>query len=164
MLWLLFILSFVVLITWVLITPLFLVIDTETGEYSLKWQGIGAIYLTSDFHLNWRLLYWKKEYDLFAPKEKPLLPSTQKATASKKSPTWKPSLAKVKHLSRTFQVKTCSLNLDTDNYLWNAYLFPIFYFLNTSKRNLRINFKGEFQCHLIVENRLYRLLYVFLRY
>lgn len=165
MLWLLFILSFFTLISWVLIAPILLIIDTKTGEYSLKWKGLGAICITSDFHLNWRLLFWKKTHYLFAPIEKSQVPKTQKTKKPQsKGSKWKPSLTKIKHLSRTFKVKACSLNLDTDNYLWNAYLFPVFYFLNTPQRSLRINFKGEFQCQLIVENRLYRLLYAFIRY
>jgi hypothetical protein len=50
------------------------------------------------------------------------------------------------------------LNVDTDDFVLNSYLFPLFYFLNRGPHEFKINYEGRASLQLRVENRLYRML------
>ena len=53
--------------------------------------------------------------------------------------------------------------MDTDDYVINAYLFPIFYFLNKENRQCTINYEGKVIFEFLVENRGINILYALLK-
>jgi len=70
----------------------------------------------------------------------------------------------VLNIIKTFKVKELKLNLDTDNYITNAYLFPIFYRLSNGSRQLKVNYNGHVNLILDVRNNLYSIIKIFLIY
>ena len=54
-------------------------------------------------------------------------------------------------------------SIDTDNYIWNAYLYPVFYWLGGRKNKFpTINFNGQNHIRLVIENRPIRMIYALL--
>jgi len=60
---------------------------------------------------------------------------------------------------KTFRMSRCNVVLDTDDFILNAKLFPLFQFCNKRWGNWKVNFKGDCQLQLEVESRLIRVLY-----
>ncbi|MEL6658664.1 MAG: hypothetical protein AAFP77_16380 [Bacteroidota bacterium] len=160
-------------LTWLLITPLQLQIDTTVNHYRLQWKTIGygqLVVRPAELAVRLKVLFWQKEWPLFPPKsktekEKPqskqIEPKKQQSQKAKRR-----SFAKLnfRSLLHTFEVKRFRLHLDTDDFIVNSYIFPIFYLLRREDRDLQINYKGEALLQLVVENRLYRILFAFLRF
>jgi hypothetical protein len=161
------------LIIGLLILPFQLCIDTNTNTYYLRWQGIAKarlIPLPDDFLLRLNILFFRKDFYLLerlatAPEKKPRAEESEKKKARKKkrkgwtAKTWR---RKMVRLLKSFQVKVFRLNMDTDDYVYNSYLYPIFYFLSKGNRRLRINYQGEGELVLVVQNRPWRLIWAFL--
>jgi hypothetical protein len=49
---------------------------------------------------------------------------------------------KARRLLASFQIRRFNLIVDTDDYILNAYLYPVFAFLTGHNRHLAINFIG----------------------
>ena len=69
---------------------------------------------------------------------------------------------KLKRLRKAIRVNRFFLNIDTDDYLWNAYLYPVFFFLKKERRNVNINFQGDVEFILEIRSRPIQLLYAVL--
>ena len=154
---------FILVLGWLLIAPLRLSADSALGAIQLTWWGLGSagLFLThDDLTLRFRVFFWKKEVNplQWAPSKK-----NKKKTKKKSKSRMPMSFRKIKRLLRTFTIRECRLDLDTDNYTLNAWLYPVLHFLNRHDRQLRINFEGRFYCRVVIENRGYRLLWALLQ-
>jgi len=152
------------LIVGLLFSPIQLKIDTRRQSYFLGWWGVGKARLlpvTDDLVIQLRIFFWKKHFHLL--KAHPKKKEKEKEKKSKKSQKINFSKYKRKglRLLKSFEVKAFRLNLDTDDYVQNSYLYPVFYFLSNDQRQLTINYTGESELLLVVENRLYKILIAF---
>lgn len=154
-------------LVWLLIAPIRLVIDSKKGEYWIEWKGIAGARLLpvpGNLLLRFNILFWRKELDaqqeLARRQDKPKNPKKKKGKKSR-SKQWL-SFQKIRRkgirLLKSCSVKALRLNIDTDDYIINSYLYPIFYLLDRGKKRLSINYEGEAEVLLVVENRLYRML------
>lgn len=159
------------IVAWLLIAPFQLQIDSRRNHYRLHWKSIGygqLLIQPSALAVRLKIFFWQKDWPLFPPargkpKLAPKANEPQKTDEPKKDTTTRPSLFKLMALLRTFQLKKFRLHVDTDDYILNSYLYPVFYFLNGKNRELRINYQGDLLLQMVVENRLYRLLVAYLR-
>ena len=140
-------------ILWILISPIRLIIDTKKEQYQLYWKGVAGVALKSSWRLHWNIFWWQQSTSL----EHLQLGNTSKGKSNKiaKWSNWRRGL----RLLKTFEVKDCHLELDTDNYVWNAYLYPILHLIKPLGSIMKINYEGKFECKLVIENRLSRILY-----
>ncbi len=147
-------------ITWLLVARLTINVDTRRHDYSLRWQGIGSVILTTvanEVVIRARIFFW--QFDFYAlrtpkmPARKPRKPKPQKQRRSKFF-TWR----KMRRVVQSFRVRRFHLDLDTDDYVLNAYLYPLFYFASGPNRQLNVNFQGETNLVLQIENRLFRII------
>ncbi len=159
----------IALVSWVLIAPLQLQVDTSRDRYQLEWKSIGygrLITRPTDIAIRLKLLFWQKEWPLQALvggwSKRTEHPSDTEKPARKTKKDRAPRF-NVRALLRTFQLKQLRLHLDTDDFVLNSYLYPIFYFLSSKNRELKINYDGEAFLQMVVENRLYRILWALLR-
>ena len=153
------ILLFLVLICWILISPIRITIDSQNQIYNVNWIGIGKIGIldfTDDLILRTQLLFWKKDFHPLTMSMRKKVPKPRPIKKSQKSSPI--SRRRVLRLFRSFQLKELRLNLDTDSVIYNSYLVPLFYFLNGKKRKLNINYQGELMILVMAENRLYRII------
>ncbi len=149
----------VVLLAWLVLLPIRLVIHTNSGEYRVEWgRLIGArlIFLTDDVKIRMHLPFFHKDFYPLHPS--PEAKKKEKPTEKKKKKKKRHSrITKVfpiiKSVLRSFYVRQFKLELDTDNYLTNAYLYPLFYFLNKNRGEWHINYSGQFALDLEIMNR-----------
>lgn len=151
---------------WLLWAPIRLEIDTRAGFYRTQWSGIASVDWLPEQGLNLieiRVFFWKRKIALFqtgVQKEKtdaskPL----KKRNAKPAKKTRRPGLRSVKKILQTFEVRRCHIALDTGDYLWNAWLFPVFWLLKSREISVWINFQGQNEVSLLVQNRLGRVLW-----
>ena len=60
---------------------------------------------------------------------------------------------------RSFNIKYCRIFWDMGDYVLNAQLFPLFWFLRRRDIFVDINFQGRREVSLLIENRPGRLLW-----
>ena len=160
-----------VLITGLLIAPLQLLIDTTRQQYLFRWWGLGHVAIlpaSDDFYLQVRLLFFRKKWsfiELLKKNRQKATPPTPTSSKRKSGPkkayqffrkNWK---RKVRRLWNAFRVKYLYINLDTDDYLLNSYLYPLHLFSRGPHRQVRINYTGQVIFQLRAEVRLYRILF-----
>ncbi len=149
--------AFLLILTWFLTAPLQLRCDSDRGELALRWRGLGSSRLLlaeADLLIEIQILFLRKSWSLLARS------TTKKQKKTKKKRKFKPTLApkKIKRLLGALQIKELQLDLDTDDYLINSYLFPVFHYFQSKGKHLRINYQGRCYFRLIIETRGYRIL------
>ena len=65
---------------------------------------------------------------------------------------------------KTFQLKRVVAEIDTDNYVLNAQLIPIFMWIGNDAIRLSINFEGRVSLYVLINNRLVRIIPIVVRY
>lgn len=146
------------LLSWVLFTPIILKIDTYTQLYLLQWRGIGSVslqWIKDDLLVQLSIWFWKKDFypiqamlEKAAPSKKAQPKKTKRKWGTK---NWK---RKAQKLFTSFQVKKFRLVLDTGDYIQNSYLFPVFHFLSRPPWQLSVSYQDDSALQLHVENRL----------
>ena len=153
----------------ILLAPFELRLDSVAGEYCLRWRGLASVRLTGEVRdpvVRLWLLGWRKQYHLLelgGGREKKEEEATQRERRPKKGgrPRWL-TFRLIRRLLRTFHVRRLRLLLDTDDFVLNAYLFPVFHRLSKRRRQLNINFSGRNELALIVTNRIWKVGWVVL--
>lgn len=151
-------------ILWLLLAPIRLILDSENRICAIQWSGIGSARLVSlpdDLVVRLRVFFWQKQFSVFNIKstKKKSKGKKKKSTKKKDFGMWR---QRGMNLLKSFRIKTFRLNLDTDDFVQNSYLYPIFHLLNTKNRQLQINYKGNLELLLIVENRLFNIIKSFI--
>lgn len=146
-----------------LISPLTLEVDTEQGVYRLHLGGVGEVAIVPAWEtgnlifISWRLWFWKQQYDpvegmLKAKEEK----KPRKKTAKKSSNTI--SWPRIKRILRSFHVHYFQLTLDTNDPVWNAWLYPIAFWISHGGKRFSINYVQYNALRFKVSNRLIYML------
>ena len=162
MILLIILLIILVFITTLLLTPIRLRIDSVKNIYQAEWKHLfsaNLLFQNDEPIVQLKSFFWKKEINLLK-----INPSPNKATQKETKPTKQKKSKfnfrkKIKPLLKSFQVRKFFVNIDTNDYVWNAYLFPIFYFLKNKNRQLHINFQGNVEVLLEIQNRPIRILW-----
>lgn len=148
------------LLSWILVSPIQLIVDTNRQIFCIRWRGLGRFglkILPGDLVLRFDSWIYHKDYHPLAPRKKKK-PKKKKETEKKKSKIdFRKNSRKAFRLIKTFRIKSFFVNLDTDDYILNGYLYPIFYYLGKHGEHLNINFKGDLEIKLVAENRLYKV-------
>lgn len=154
-------------VLWLLLAPLIISIDSQQEIIALKWKSIGGIngYIEEEhIILRYNVLFYKKETKInwirlldnqLSKKDKPKKSKQKKKNKKKKPIDWRKKISRV--LS-SFELKKCWINLDTNNYCFNAYLFPIFHIIRGQNYAMQVNFNGKNEVVLHVKNRLIKLI------
>lgn len=153
------------ILSFVLWTPIMLIIDTTMRQYEVRMWGIASCNLRFEEYkplLFLNVLGWKKKIDPFEIKEEKRIPKKQKTQKTKKQMSFQKVMRKGKAVLRSFTVKYLYIDMDTDDYVLNGLLYPAALTLSRENRTLRINFVGLTQLKLKIENRLGRILFAYL--
>jgi len=157
---------FLAAICWLLWAPIRLEINTWKGIYQVEWAGLGMLNWLPEEGLDVievKLFFWKKRFEIskMQPKQRrsTIKPDSIKNKAVKKSKSGFSRWRLVKKIARTFKVRHCRLWIDTGDYLWNAWLFPLGWLMRKPNVGVWINFQGKNEGSLLVENRLGRVLW-----
>jgi hypothetical protein len=152
------------LLVWIVVAPIIIKINSTQQVYELHWVSIGhasVLFNTDQIIVAFQIFFFKKRIaiDLFkiCTSTKESKPDRKKNKS--KSYSFSKTGYKVKKVLQSFQVKKLWLNLDTDDYYYNAFLYPIFFFVKGDHYRLNINYQGKNELILIVKNRFIRILF-----
>lgn len=162
MVWLYGILIFIcLLLTWLLIAPVELEIDSRNASAEFRWLTVGfcRIYWQQHWQLQFKILFYQKHISLSAKQERSI-----KKKAVKKKTTKKHSfrLEQIFRVLKSFTVKEFYLSVDSSNYILTAYLYPLNFF-PLLQGHININFLNEDYLHLTITNRPVKILAAFFR-
>lgn len=172
----------VVLIGWLLLAPIQLVLKSEEGllKFSVVSIGYAAIvYTDNEFLLRFRVAFYSRSLSLDEMirkrKEKgdhkegnekkwkdDQKKKKKKNPVSKKNRKW---LLRLFRIPNSFKVREFFVNVDTGDYILNAYLFPVFGLLNYYRPDwsCSVNYYGRNQVSLIIQTTLIRMIYVYFK-
>ena len=151
-------------ICFLLLTPLVIEVDSIRRKYGISYKGIAAVDLLFEdgFFVQMCILGWRKTIEPFGRKE-PALPKEAPAKRKRRHFAMKTVMRKARAVLRTFKVKYFYMNIDTDDHIVNAWLYPLAVLLTKERRSFRINFNGDVVIRFRIENRLGKMLFALIR-
>lgn len=157
----LFLLTLFCTVIWL---PFEVEVDTEKGIYRAGWKGIFVVRGTvgkEGWQWYYRLFLFKKEWQMPAWPTKPSPPkqSPKQRKSMKPRQVWE----LIRNSLQAVRVKRLILNWDTNDYITNAYLYPLSHFFGKRKHQFHINFAGKQELSILLQARPYRLVWAFLR-
>jgi len=166
MIFLYIIIAILVFLTILLLFPIIVKIDSIRGIYRLEWKHIFSadfLFINEEPIARLKFFFLKKDFELLKIKSKKKNASKPK---KKKSPKEKIStqnlIKKFKKVIKTIEVKQFYFNIDTNDYIWNAYLYPIFFFLKKENKAVHINYQGDVELLLNIQARPIQVLFAFI--
>ena len=165
MLLLVILLFILLLLLYILVLPIVLYIDTKRDQYYIQLKGIAKANVVSNeddiLKVNLKVLFMSFHFYPFRKSED----SKKKVKKDKPKTNKKRRKFSVKtglKLLKSFKIKQFFINIDTGDCIENAKLFPLFALLNYKFGGFKINFNGENQLLLHIENRLIRIIKSFI--
>ncbi len=145
----------ITLIIWLLHAPIIIRVDTTRSIYEIQVKG----WLKTSFGLDEEGLVIDSKVPFYRFKIHPLKKGESKAVTEQKKSKKRPSfkLNRVKNIIRSFQVKILEVSLDTGDYVTNAQLFPVCFFLSRNNVSLSVNFRDFNHLRFEVQNSLWRM-------
>jgi len=166
------VISFLLLILlWILLVPVIIYVDTQGQKYQMSLPGmIRARVVPQDalFDIRGRILFIPFRFNPFTSSKgrKRSRAGSKRKTRAKKG--GKGLLAQVKqggrlgrHFLGAFRIRRLWLNIDTDDFMLNAYLLPVFTSVNREQIRMQVNFEGHASLILDLRIRLGGLLWAF---
>jgi len=165
-LWIL--ISLVVLfITWILLVPVILFLHTESNRYMVSLPGIFRVAVVPSeelFHIRGRALFIPFRYHPFRQSKRKRKKEKIKTKETEKPAKPAGSIRLGIDLLRSVRIRRLYLDMDTDDFILNAWLVPVFSLVNSDHIQLKANFTGNMSLLLDLRIRLGSVLYTFIRY
>ena len=156
----LYIISFILLLLcWVLLVPVIMRIDSSSHKYRVMLPGVFSIRALPSaekliilrvwiffvpFHINPIRLMNKKTKEKDKPEKK-----------KRKGLKLSSSAGKFRQLPGVVRIRKLEMDLDTDDFIVNAWLVPLFATLNSYRNiNLKVNFEGNLALDLDIRTRI----------
>lgn len=151
-----------ILLLGLLFSPLVIRVNTQQNLYQLSWGLARVQFIPTDDggYFLFQYTFWKWKF--------PVLKLLAKASSSKKTEakakvvhkkgTGFFSFRRLRRVITTFKLRFFYLDVDTDDFVYNAYWYPVFRVFSTPTRKLSINFAGRNRCAFEVQNRVYDVL------
>ncbi|MCK4678286.1 MAG: hypothetical protein KAT48_09155 [Bacteroidales bacterium] len=167
-----FLFIFLVLL-FVLFTPLIVNINTEDKLYDVRLKGVLRLYFSFEggvfqvkgtmFLIPFTIRAFKAARKEDKKSKRGLKNFYDKLAGLKTAPML---LRYIFKGLKTFNIRYFRVNFDTDDFVRNAQLVPYITYLNTryENMNLSINFTGESFAIMMIQNRIYKLLIVAVKY
>jgi hypothetical protein len=167
MFWLLlFLLMLLAVVFFIFFAAFYLEANTTTGLLGIRFQRIASMRLliSSGYPvLEIRALWWRKRIaaiSLFQAKKKT---DDIKKHPAKRHPAKHVAYKKIKALLGSFTVNKCYVNVDSGDVLRNAMLYPLLRWLSLrTGRNMSINFRGEEEIIIEIENSVARMMWAYI--
>jgi hypothetical protein len=154
------------MVAWILIIPVYLLIDSTRGEYMVGQPGTFTVRFfpaegrTLDVSILGIRLPVKGRIEASGTR-KPEVPTRKKRSTSKSRPL-KDWMDLASRLSHCVRVDICVVDIDTDDYALNAILVPASMFVSGGRVSVKVNFVGRSLLVLKARVRLINVAWVFL--
>jgi hypothetical protein len=162
MIWII-ILFIILLLAWILVSPLELKIDTRIPEIIIRWRSIGrasVVYENDEWWLYVHLLFYNKNWSLmqmiFADKKNKK--EFEKIQSQRKKSSSKWTIERFFKIIRTFKISQLKIAIGSSDNAINAKVYPL-NFLPQTQRHLYINFEDENYLLLTIKNQPFRIIY-----
>lgn len=147
-------------------------VDTETDLYRMEWGRVasgqwipgpdGGSFLI-------RAPFFRRQLSvqqLFEPDQskKPQTPTQAKPAQKPKLPrrrmSFQQSMQVLARVVRTIHIHHCRIMWDTDDFVLNAWLVPVFMFVRKRNFQVEVNFQGKHELALLMETRPLAVIWV----
>ena len=154
---------------WFLFAPLIIRVDSDNQRYSLSLPGIFKALVVPDddlFHIRLWVLFIPIKLDPLGKSMKRAEGPAKKKKKRKRdlSKLMRARLIALKEVYRSFRLKKLRLNLDTDDFIVNSHLVPVFTTINNQNVNLTVNYEGDISLFMVLKNRIVSLLWIGIKY
>ena len=166
MIWYTIISLFVATLLWILLGPVIIFLNTDNRRYYLALPGIfKAVVVPSDdlFHIRGWIFFIPYKFDPFQQKKKKRRRKIEKPKRKRGSKKLSGGLQLINGITRSVRIRKLLLDLDTDDFILNAWLIPVFSSVNSKNIRMRVNFEGTSSLFLNLQTRLGTLLWNVLR-
>jgi hypothetical protein len=135
-------------------------IDSTTRRYEVQIGRFirGQLRYEKQLEIDLKIFFFRKRIYLDPFKATSKKKITKTLTKKPNKTKWSNKAPKIQRLIRSFKLEKLWINIDTDDYYYNAILYPIFFFIKGKNYRFQINFAGENEFILILKNRPIRLL------
>jgi hypothetical protein len=164
MIWYILIALFTGLILWILLVPVIIKLDTSRNLYRFMLPGIvsASVVPTADFFLIrcW-VLFIPFTIDPLRMKGRSKTKQEKvKKKKKRKRPSGRKLMKKFRNVTRAIRLRRLELDIDTDDFLLNAWLVPAFAAVNSYRNiQMQVNFEGNLFLHLDVRTRIAAMLW-----
>ena len=160
------IISFIILlIFWVLFAPVILLVNTDTGKYSLRVPGLFELALISDEELpllRLRILFISFRIDPLryagnrTEKISGVIGTGVRNLATR--------MKSFNEFIKSFRIRILYVDIDTGDIVWNSFMVPVLMAIRTRKYQLYVNNEERYSLKLDLRNRLANLLWIGIKY
>ncbi len=167
MIWYIVISFMLAFLLWILLGPVILFLNTHTKRYFLGLPGIFKVAVVPSealFHIRGWIFFIPYKYDPFQGKK-------EKGKEKPVRREWMRGLVKLRGSSQmlidtthAFRIRKLHLDLDTDDFMLNAWLVPVFSQVSSGHIRMRVNFEGTSSLILDVRTRLGSLLWILIKH
>jgi hypothetical protein len=153
-------------VSFLLLAPFYLEIDSEKEKLSLKWSIIflaDIISANDSLLLRLRIFGFTYRIDLFRGKKfQEHKENTTKKYENKSKRNF--PLNRFINVIKSFKVKKLNIDVDCGDDPLNGILFPIFYWAKIKfNKNIAINFEGRVKFQLLIKNNAASMLLAYLK-
>lgn len=155
MLWIVFGILLVLFILYLLFVPLDVVINIAKNQYFVRIRGLAKVALEGhekEF-LQIKLNTLFTRFYFYPLRKKKKEQKKRIETKSRKRRDFKSNFKRGLQVIKSFKVKKLMLDIDTDNCIQNAKLYPAFAFLNHHVGTFKVNFEGRVNMVLHLQSR-----------
>ena len=174
-----------IIIAWILFVPFRFYIDTTINQYYFEWLGLIKVKFIPDeveiFFIKVKIPFY--HFDIY-PIRKLIVEEVEekeKNTERDNEPVKKKKrrirrinkkeVKKLKLFSKlgwkvfkTLRLKKFDIDIDTGDVIHNAWLIPVFVQFNGENVNFRVNYQGVVSIVLILENSIFRILVILMKF
>jgi len=155
---------FLVFLTWILLAPLVIQVDTASGRYRVMLPGVltvKAVPADGLFFVRAWIFFIPLKFDPFRPGKRK---DGKKETGKKKRRKgFRMSAGKARKILRAIRIRRLAIDVDTDDYVLNAWLVPALAVANRYDNiEMRVNFEGNLFMHMDLRTRPGRILWILL--
>lgn len=154
------------LIFGVLFVPVTGCIDTISNQYYIKIPGLAKANLEGDKSEIVRIRLVVLFFQFYLYPLRKMKSKQKKANKDEGELKLKKQMPfkKMFRIIRTFKITRFLLDIDTDDYILNAKLYPLFVLLKYNGVNCNVNFQGRNQLVLCVRNRPIHIIKSFINF
>ena len=166
MLWIIIILLFISLLVWALLGPVIIYLKTEANRYQLVLPGIfKAVLVPTEelFHIRGWIFFIPYRFDPFSERKGKNKKKVEQPKKKKGLKLRSKNIQMIIESVRSFRIRKLHLDLDSDDFILNAWLLPAFSFINTENIQMRVNFEGTSSLMLDLRTQMGSLLWIVIR-
>jgi hypothetical protein len=167
MIWYTLIILLITFLTWILLGPVILRLNSDRNQYQLVLPGVikASVVPSQDLvHIKGWIFFIPFRIDLSKLISGRGKKREEKDKKRKKTRKRSGSLRMIRSVPDAFQIRRLWLDLDTDDFMLNVWLIPSFSALNTHRNiHMQVNFEGHLFMDLDLRTRIASLLWLIIK-